>query len=123
MGKLEDLEQVAEKLGDGGPFNPDTNFKTVEEVVDALVGLGNTDKVFAHHDDHLGLKSDLSKEFLETSLDEISEYDNQEKFEEEIKEVLDQANTIIRLSERNLSEDDLEEIREDRLSRGEDIDD
>lgn len=119
MSKIENLEELAEKLGDGGPHNPDTTFNTAGEIVDSLVDLGNTDKVFVRHDDHLGLKNGLSEEFLNTPLDEIDE----EKFEDEIKEVLDQANTIIPLSERELSEDDEEEIDEDRQSRGLDDDD
>ena len=45
------------------------------------------------------------------------------EFEQDIEAVLDQANTIIPLSERELSEDDIEEIREDKISRGEEIDD
>lgn len=119
MSKCEDLQQVAEILGDGGPFGANQTFETVEQVVDALVELGNTDKVFVRHDDHLGLKSGLPEEFLNTPLDEI----DGGRFEEEIKEVLEQANTIFPLAERELSEDDEEEIREDRQSRGEDIDD
>ncbi|MDR6203253.1 hypothetical protein [Paraburkholderia graminis] len=119
MSKCENLDEIADVLGDGGPHGPDESFETVEQLVDALVDLGNTDKVFVRHDDHLGLKSGLSEAFLASPLDEVDE----EKFEEEIKEVLAQANTIIALSERHLSDDDLEEIREDRESRGEDTDD
>jgi len=119
VSKCENLEQVAEILEDNGPFNPNQTFDTVEQLVDALVDLGNTDKVFVRHDDHLGLKSDLPSDFLATPLAEIDE----EKFESEIKAVLDQANIIIPLSKRELSEYDMEEIREDKQSRGDDIDD
>lgn len=119
MSKCENLEQVAAILGDGGPFSPDKTFDTVEQLVDDLVCLGCTDKVFVCYDDHLGLKGGLSKEFLQTPLEKI----NEEKFEDEIKEVLDQANTIFPLAERKLSEDEIEEIHEDRRSRGLDTDD
>ena len=119
MKKFESVEDVAQALGDGGPFGPDTHFKTGEQVVDALVELGNTDKVFVRHDDHLGLKSALSQKFLASP---ISAIDNPE-FKQDIEAFLDQANTIIPLSERELSEDDIEEIREDKTSRGEDVDD
>lgn len=118
MSKCENLEQVAEILGDGGPFAPDQTFDTVEQLVNALVDLGNSDKVFAFHDDHLGLKGDLPKEFLATRLAGMDE----EKFESEIDDVLEQANRIIDLSKRDLSEEDEEEIREDKQSRGEEID-
>ncbi|GHU08273.1 hypothetical protein AGMMS50225_06590 [Betaproteobacteria bacterium] len=119
MSKFENLEQVAKNLGDGDPFNPDVTFDTVEQLVDALVDLGSIDKVFAYHDDFLGLKSDLSKKFLRSHLESVDE----EKFPGEIEQVLEQANIIIPLSERELSDDDLEYIREDKQSRGEDIDD
>jgi len=119
MKKFESIEDVAQALEDGGPFSPDTHFETIRQVVDALVELGNTDKVFVRHDDHLGLKSVLSEKFLESPLSGI---ENSE-FEKDIEAVLNQANIIIPLSERELSEDDIEEIREDKISRGEDIDD
>ncbi|MFP1983361.1 hypothetical protein ACLEE6_03105 [Lonsdalea quercina] len=119
MSRCENLEQVAEIIGNGGPFSPNSTFKNVEQLIDALVDLGNTDKVFVRHDGHLGLKDSLPNEFLRTPLANVDE----EKFESEIKEVLEQANKIISLSKRDLSDDDLEEIREDKQSRGEDIDD
>ena len=117
--KFESLDDVAQVLGDGGPFSPDTEYETVEQLVDGLVSLGNTDKVFVNHDDHLGLKSGLSNEFLATPLSEL----DTEAFSEEIEQVLEQANIIIPLSGRELSEEDLDDIREDRLYRGEDPDD
>jgi hypothetical protein len=114
MSKFKDLKQVADILGDCGPFGPAQTYDTVEQVVDALVELGNTDKVYVRHDDHLGLKGDLYKEFLDTRLEQIDE----DKFEDQIEKVLDQANIIIPLAKRELSEDDEEEIREDREYRG-----
>lgn len=119
MEKFESIEDVAQSLGDGGPFNPDVNFETIEEVVDALVDRGNTDKVFVRHDDHLGLKDRLSEGFLKSPLSDI----DKPEFESDIEAVLEQANIIIPLSERELSEDDIEEIKEDKISRGEDPDD
>lgn len=119
MKKFENLKDIAQALGDGGPFNPDTEYETVEDLVDALIDLGNTDKVFARHDDHLGLKSDLPADFLSAPLSEA----DKPKFESAIEAVIEQADIIIPLSERQLSEDDLEEIREDKLYRGEDVDD
>ncbi|WP_462177220.1 hypothetical protein [Pseudoalteromonas gelatinilytica] len=118
MKKYTSLNDVAEVIGNGGPFSPDTEYETVGEVVDALVDLGNTDKVFVRHDNHLGLKDELSSDFLNSSLDD-SENEN---FESQLEEVLDQANIIIPLSERTLNEDNIEEIEEDKMYRGEDLD-
>ncbi len=107
--KIESLSELASQLSDN-PFD----FRTVGDVVDSLVDLGNTDKVYARHDDHLGLTSDLSNAFLRAPL---AEADSPE-FEVEVNLVLEQANTIIPLSERTLNEDDLEEIAEDRARLG-----
>jgi hypothetical protein len=114
MKKFDNLEDAAQAIGDGGPFSSDTEYETVGEFVDALVQLGNTDKVFVHHDDHLGLKVDLSSELLSSSLSDVEG----EKYEEQIENILAQANIIIPLSDRALSEDDYEEIEEDRRYRG-----
>lgn len=118
MKKFDDLEHVAQVLGDGGPFNPDTEYETVGELVDDLIDLGNTDEVYVRHDDHLGLKDELSPEFLNSPLSDVDD-----KFEDQVEAVLEQANIIIPLSERELSEDDLEEIEEDKKYRGVDDDD
>lgn len=107
--KIESLSELASQLSD----NP-SDFRTVGDVVDSLVHLGNTDKVYARHDDHLGLRSDLSNAFLRAPLAEA----DSPKFEVEVNLVLQQANTIIPLSERTLNEDDLEEIAEDRARLG-----
>lgn len=119
MKNFESIEELAEALGDGGPFSPDVRYEKVEALVDALIYLGNTDKVFVYHDDHLGLKSYLSKEFLMSSLDNLEK----PEFESDIEAVLEQANIIIPLSERELSEDEIEAIKEDKAYRGEDPDD
>lgn len=119
MSKFKTLEQVVEKIEDYDPFSSDSSLDTVEQLVDILIDIGNTDKVFVRHDDHLDLKDKLSKEFIRTELANV----DKEKFDLEIKEVLEQANIIIPLSERVLSDSDLEEIQEDKQSRGEEIDD
>ena len=80
MRKFEDIEAVAQALGDGAPFNPDIRFETIGEVVEALIDLGNSEKVFPFHDDHLGLKSNLSDDFLCAHLDDVDNPD----FESEI---------------------------------------
>ena len=107
--KIETIDELAFQLSD----NP-SDFHTVGDLVDALVDLGNTDKVYVCHDDHLGLKMDLSSTFLCTPIDEVDDL----QFEEEVSRVLEQANIIIPLSERPLNQDDLDEIAEDRARLG-----
>ena len=107
--KIESIVELASQLSD----DP-SEFRTVGDLVDSLVNLGNTDKVYVRHDDHLGLKIDLSSKFLLTPIDEA----DSPGFEEEVTQVLEQANLIIPLSERKLNEDDLDEIAEDRARLG-----
>lgn len=107
--KIETLDELAFQLSD----DP-SEFRTVSDLVDSLVDLGNTDKVYVRHDDHLGLKMDLSSTFLCTPIDKADAI----QFEEEVNRVLQQANIIIPLSERPLNADDLDEIAEDRARLG-----
>ena len=86
------LDQVEAALGDGGSFNPNQSFSTVGQLVDALVNLGNTDKVLSQHDDHRSLKSRLSEKFLGSHLENV----DTDEFDLEIREVLDQASIIFR---------------------------
>lgn len=114
-----ELNEVADKLADGGPLNPDAHFETVQDLVDALVDKGNEPQVFVKHDDHLGLEDNLSSDFLNSKLSEIEKPD----FKEQIEEIIEQANIILPLAEREITEDDLDDIREDEAYRGIDRDD
>ena len=114
MADIKTLNKLAKLLGDGGPFNPDETFEKVNDLVDALIECGNTDKVFVNHDDHLGLLGELPEEFLDSSLEELDE----SRFADEIQIVLGQANVIIPLLERTPSDDDIDDINEDRAYRG-----
>lgn len=111
--KFNNLKDASEYLGDDEPLN------TIEELVDTLVRRGNTPKVYAYYDEHLGLKRELSKEFLKSSVND----DPDEKFHSEAEMVLEQANEIISLSEKELSEDDVEDIKEEMEYQGHDTDD
>lgn len=127
MSEFNNLENAASSLGDGG-LGADEDYETVREFVDALVDTGNTDKVFAYHDDHLSLKDSLSEEILKMTIDEADEMlenaePEQSELEDQLKRILDEANTIVPLSKREPSEDDLDDIKEDLESRGIDPDD
>lgn len=127
MSEFNSLGSAATALGDGG-LGPDEEFDTVKEFVEALIDTGNTDKVFAYHDDHLGLEDGLSKEVLEMTIDDADEIlenadSDQSELEDQLKQILDEANTIIPLSKKELSEDDIDNIREDLEYRGIDPDD
>ena len=93
MEKIENLKELAENLGDRGSMNPDKEYETVGEVLNDLIDLGNTDKVYAFHDDHNGLN--ISDELKNTPIIEL----DKSKFESEIEEIIEQANIIIPISE------------------------
>lgn len=116
MKEIKNIQELSEKLGDRGSLNPNEEYETVGDVVDALIDLGNTDKVYAFHDDHNSLQ--ISDELMNASLEKLDE----SKFESEIEEILEEANIIIPLSERNLTEDDIDDIKEDMMIRGLDPD-
>ena len=107
--KIESMVELASKMSE----DP-AEFRTIADLVDSLIDLGNTDKVYVRHDDHLGLRMDLSSAFLRAPIDEADD----PQFEDEASRVLEQANIIIPLSERMLNEDDLDEIAEDRARLG-----
>ncbi|WDL34686.1 hypothetical protein JH255_02620 [Xanthomonas campestris pv. campestris] len=69
-------------------------------ALDPPIKLGSTDEVHARHDDYLGLNSDLSEEFLKMHIDDA----NAQRFNEERERVREQANIIVPLSSRSLSE-------------------
>ena len=90
--KIESILDASEKLGDNGPMAPNTTYSTVREFVDDLIAYGNTDAVYPHHDDHLGLSEQLTEDFLNSSLNEVDE-----KYPEQSELVLEQAEIIIPL--------------------------
>lgn len=85
MKKFENLKEVIEEFEDGDEF------ETIEDIVDAILDLGSNDAILAHHDDHLGLKEDLSEDFLQSRISDLDE----EKFDSEIGAVLEQAEIIL----------------------------
>jgi hypothetical protein len=55
--------------------------------------------------------------------DELAQRAETEEFASDVESIIKQANIILLLSKREICEDDEEEIREDRMSRGENSDD
>lgn len=114
--KIESMKELTDKLE---KHFPDIEFETTKEVVDAIVELGHADKVHAFDDDYLGLESSLSPKFLKAPIGDTSE----EAFELDLECLLEQAETTIGLTERVLSEEQVEDVKEDYISRGLDPDD
>ena len=85
MKKFESIKEVIEEFEDGDEF------ETIEDVVDAILDLGEANVILEHHDDHLGLKEDLSEDFLQSRISDLDE----ERFNSEIGSVLEQAEIIL----------------------------
>ncbi len=99
--KIESIVVASERLGDNGPMAPNSTYSTVREFVDDLVEHGNTDAVYPHHDDHLGLIDQLTEDFLNSPLDEV-----EEKYPDQSELVIEQAEIIIPLLFRKTDDDD-----------------
>lgn len=117
MKEFKNIEELANNLGDGGQFNQDKEYSTIGEVIDDLMNLANTDKVYAFYDEHQGFSP--SDKFRNSSLEDATKED----FESEMEELLEHANNIISIADKPLTEEDIDYIKEDMESRGQDSDD
>ena len=123
MNNFKNLEEVAEFLVEEGYLSVEGSSEsieelTVEEVVDGLLEVADQPKVLVKQDSHFGLKSDLPPELLKSSIENM----DTEVYEDKIDKILEEANSIVLASQRHLSEEDKEEIREDQQSMGEEPD-
>ena len=104
MKEFKDLNEIVNDFEDD-----DKDYKTVEDVVDELVERCSLDNVYPFHDDTLGLKENLSEEFLNTNLDDI----DTDKFSEEIENIKEEAKIIQHYLNREVTEEIQEEIDEE----------
>jgi capsule polysaccharide export protein KpsE/RkpR len=112
MKKLENISDVINDLN--RDEDSPKEYNTVQEIVNEIVERGNSEHVYAFHDDHLGLESDLGSDFLNLKIVDI----NTDKNEEKIDMIVDQANTISNYYNREITEDIQDEIDEDKMTRG-----
>ena len=92
----------------------DGQYCYVHQLVEQLVSMGLTPKVYAMHDDFLGMPGDLSEAFKYS----LVEYADSPIFEEDAACLLGEANIIIPLFSRQLTGYDYEMIAEDRRQIG-----
>lgn len=93
-------------------------YNTFNELADELISIGNEDKVYAFYDEHLGLKDEVGDGFLNLKITESNIENNEDK----VNEIIEVANNVIPLLNKELTEEDIDDIREDKMSRGEDPD-
>lgn len=112
--KFENLDEVNEYLKKDDEDNEQE--PTFGELVEEFKGIGHNDHVYAFCDD-VHLLDDFEKELLDKKISEIND-DN-----DDIDNFLEIASSMSYYNDRDLTDDILEEIEEDKQSRGEDIDD
>lgn len=112
MKKLENIHDVINNLNQDKDFPKEYN--TVQEIVDEIVERGNSEHVYAFHDDHLGLEGDLGSAFLNLKIEDL----NTEKYEEKIDMIVEQADTISNYYNKEITENIQDEIDEDKMIRG-----
>ena len=98
---------------------------TLEDLVDRLVDLGRQEHVHAFHDDFLGLKADLPRDLLRLNLKDVFELESQNQRDQQqnhFSHIVEEANIIIDLDEKPITEERQRWIDEDKMERGEDDD-
>lgn len=98
MNQLTSLYDVDAMLKDRGPFDADFQHNKVGDLLDTMLHVAEAPEVFDRHDDHLGLKDDMSPEFLEMTLDEAEELSESHPLAEQRQQLLEQAQIIIPLA-------------------------
>ncbi|MCG3662550.1 hypothetical protein [Aliarcobacter butzleri] len=90
---------------------------TIGDLINSFKPIGLSDHVYAVNDD-VFLLDNISDELKNKKISEVSNED-----EDELIDCLEIMSGIASDNERELTEDDMEEIEEDKMYRGEDIDD
>lgn len=112
---MKKLETIHDVIND---FNKDNDFpkeyNTMQDVVNELLERGSTDQVHAFHDDYLGLEDNLNKDLLNSKIDNL----DLDKYEDQIEQIVDEANTITYYYNRPLTDNIIEDIEEDKQIRG-----
>ena len=89
----------------------------IEDLVNSFEHIGLLDHVYAFNDDVHCLRN-ISKKKKKKKISEVTEEDD-----EEIDELLEITSGISYYNDREITDDILEEIKEDKMYRGENIDD
>jgi len=118
--KKNELEEIAKYFLGNEEFEDNIEEATINEIIEGIREIGSDDRVVAFHDDHFSLVHNLPSELMEST---ISEAANDDNFEDEIDEIIDQANKVKYYLEKELTEDDIEDIKDDMRERGVDPDD
>ena len=112
--EFKDLKEISEYLKKDDDTIDDE--PTVGELVDGFKGIGHNDHVYAFCDE-VFLLDDIDDDLRNKKISEVKDEDS-----DAIDDFLEIASNMRKYNDREITDDILEEIREDKLSRGEDDD-
>ena len=112
--EFKDLKEISEYLKKDDDTIDDE--PTVRELVDGFKGIGHNDHVYAFCDE-VFLLDDIDDDLRNKKISEVKDEDS-----DAIDDFLEIASNMRKYNDREITDDILEEIREDKLSRGEDDD-
>ena len=115
--QFESIEDIRDEFKQDGDFHQEYN--TVKDVINTIISRGNEEHVYAFSDEHLSL-SNLDSDLLNLDIDDLGVDD---KYEDDIIYIVDQANIVNYYYNREITEEIQEEIDEDKMIRGIDDDD
>lgn len=115
--EFKDLGEMNDYLNKDKDEDEIINNPTIGELADAFKNIGLQDHVYAFNDD-ANFIADISDDLRKKKISDVTEED-----EDEVTNLLETAAGIAKYNDRVLTEGDLEEIREDKMYRGEDPDD
>ena len=92
----------------------DGEYRFVLQLVEKIIQMGLTPKVYSVHDDFLGMRTGLSNEFMNSSI----EFADCPSFSEDAAYLLSEASIVIRLFNRTMTPYDFDVIDEDRRQIG-----
>ena len=114
---FKDLNDIANYINKGKEDYEIDEDPIIEDLVNSFEHIGLLDHVYAFNDDVHCLRN-ISDELKKKKISEVTEKD-----EEEIDELLEITSGISYYNDREITDDILEEIKEDKMYRGENIDD
>jgi len=109
---MKNINQVIEKLNKD--LDSPKEYEIIADIVEKLQDIGSEDKVHAFYDEYISLDSNLGSKFMDKKITEI----NTEDDEDNIDKLLEVASNVIPLFQKESTEEDLENIEENKRMLG-----
>jgi len=108
---MKEIDNIVIQLKD---LDDEQEYKTVRDVVKTIQELGSEEKVNAFYDEYTDLDGELEDDFLNKNVDDLNESEDEDKY----NNLIDTAKNVLELYQKELTEDDENEINEDKASMG-----